>query len=119
MREWAGWQTTAQKLGFVCFFWGGGLLSLAGALAGRFGHAGLSQVPLYIRPRQGLVDAQLRAQPGVSARGLISRIVSAGDPVPDPQAIRVDTGGRAVLSASHPFTGISLALVLAGTRRWS
>jgi len=111
--EWAGWQTTAQKLGFVCFFWGGGLLSLAGALAGWFGHAGLSKSLFIFDPGNGWwmlnFGRNLVYPPEAFYHGLFLLAILC--------LIRKRFGWTlavaVLLSASHPFTGISLALLLA------
>ena len=110
--EWAGWQTTAAKLGFVCFFWGGGLLSLGGALAGRFGHAGLAKSLFVFDPSRGwwmlnfgrnLVYPTEAFYHGLFLLAILSLIR---------KRFGWTLAAAAVLSASHPFTGLSLAFIL-------
>src|ERR1700690_713606 len=51
--QWVGWRTPAEKLGFVCFFWGGGLMSLGGALFGLVTHGNLVRSFFVFDPADG------------------------------------------------------------------
>ena len=111
-QDWVGWRTRAQKLGLICFFWGGGVLSLAGALFGFFTHTPMARSFVLFDAGDGwwmfnfgrnLVSPTEAYYHGVfllsilfvSRRRFVAALVAA-----------------AVLSASHPFTGLSLALIL-------
>jgi len=111
-REWVGWNTPAQKLGFVCFFWGGGVLGLAGAAFGLIEHTKMMHAIVSLDAGGGwwmlnfgrnLVyphEAYYHALFLLCILLLVRRRLWA--------ALAV----AAVLSASHPFTGLSLALIL-------
>ena len=111
-QEWVGWNTPARKLGFVCFFWGGGVLSLAGAVFGLFNHIKMPRSFLLfdagdgwwmfnfgrnlVYPTEAYYHALFLLTVLLLVRKkFVAAIVTA-----------------AVLSASHPFTGLSLALIL-------
>lgn len=112
-QEWAGWQTMAQRLGFVCFFWGGGVLSLAGAAIGRFMHTNLAGSLFSFDPMKGWwmlnFGRNLVYPTEAFYHGLFLLAILL--------LLRKKFGGTlaaaGVLSASHPFTGLSLALILA------
>jgi hypothetical protein len=112
--HWVGWRTQAQKLGFVCFFWGGGLMSLGGALFGLVTHGNLVRSFFVFDPSDGWwmlnFGRNLVAPTEAYYHGLFLLAILL--------LLRRQFGWTlavaALLSASHPFTGISLALVLAG-----
>jgi hypothetical protein len=110
--EWVGWNTPAQKLGFVCFFWGGGVLSLAGVVFGLVNHVKLPRAFLLfdagdgwwmlnfgrnlVYPTEAYYHALFLLAILLLVRGkFVAAMVTA-----------------AVLSASHPFAGLSLGLIL-------
>ena len=110
--KWVGWNTPAQKLGFVCFFWGGGVLSLAGAALGFFQRVPMPRAFLLFDAGEGwwmlnfgrnLVYAHEAYYHGLFLLSILflvrKKFVAA-------------MAAAAVLSASHPFTGLSLALIL-------
>jgi hypothetical protein len=109
---WVGWNTAAQKLGFLCFFWGGGVLGLAGVVFGLIEHVKFPRAFLLFDAGDGwwmlnfgrnLVYPQEAYYHGLFLlcilllvrKQFLGALVAA-----------------AVLSASHPYTGLSLALVL-------
>jgi hypothetical protein len=110
--EWTGWRTTSHKLGFVCFFWGGGVLSLLGAAFGFLGHAESTRALFFFDPTRGWwmlnFGRNLVYPTEAYYHGLFLFAVVF--------LIRKQFGWAlataGVLSASHPFTGLSLALVL-------
>jgi hypothetical protein len=110
--EWVGWNTTAQKLGFICFFWGGGMLSLGGCLLGLFTHSNLIEASLSIDPGQGWWMLNFGRNLVYPQEAYYHALFLT--------AILLLIRGRfgwtlataAVLSLSHPFTGLSLALIL-------
>jgi hypothetical protein len=110
--EWVGWNTLGQKLGLIIFFWGGGVLSLAGAAFGLFAHVKLMQAVLSFDAGDGwwmfnfgrnLVYPTEAYYHGLFLLSILllikKRFVGA-------------IIAAALLSASHPFTGLSLALIL-------
>ena len=110
--EWIGWRTLAQKLGFVCFFWGGGVLSLAGALFGVFLHVGFTKAILQLDPGDGwwmlnfgrnLVYATEAYYHGLFLLAILMLIR---------RRFAWTLAAAVLLSASHPFTGLSLVLIL-------
>lgn len=110
---WVGWNTPAQKLGFICFFWGGGVLSLAGAAFGLVTHMKLTRAFVSLDAGDGWwmlnfgrnlvypTEAYYHGLFLLSILLLLRKRFGA--------ALAV----AAVLSASHPFSGLSLALILA------
>lgn len=109
--EVVGWRTWAQKLGLVCFFWGGGVLSLAGLIFGLFSRTPFAKASLLFDPMDGwwmlnfgrnLVYPTEAYYHGVFLLAIL-------------MLIRRRRGAAlalaALLSASHPFSGMSLALV--------
>jgi hypothetical protein len=110
--EWVGWNTLARKLGFLCFFWGGGVLALAGAAFGFLEHEKLMRAFLLLDAGDGwwmfnfgrnLVYPTEAYYHGVFLLSILlllkKRFVAA-------------LIACALLSASHPFSGLSLALIL-------
>jgi len=110
--EWVGWNTPAQKLGFVCFFWGGGVLSLAGTVLGLLNHVKMPRAFLLFDAGDGWwmfnfgrnlvypTEAYYHGLFFLSILLLVRRkFVGA-------------LAASAVLSVSHPFTGLSLGLIL-------
>ncbi len=110
--EWVGWNTPAQKLGFVCFFWGGGVLGLAGIVFGLIEHVKMPRAFLLfdagdgwwmlnfgrnlVYPHEAYYHALfLLALLCLVRKKFLGAMVAA-----------------AVLSASHPYAGLGLALVL-------
>jgi hypothetical protein len=106
-----GWRTTAQKLGLICFFWGGGVLSLFGLAFGLFSGTPVAKASLMFDPTDGwwllnfgrnLVYPTEAYYHGVFLLAIL-------------MLIRERRGAAlalsALLSASHPFSGLSLALV--------
>jgi len=110
--EWVGWNTPAQKLGFLCFFWGGGVLSLAGVVFGFLNHVKMPRSLLLFDAGDGWwmlnfgrnlvypTEAYYHALFLLSILLLVRKKFVAA------------MAAAAVLSASHPFTGLSLGLIL-------
>jgi hypothetical protein len=111
--EWVGWNTPGQKLGFVCFFWGGGVLALAGAAFGLLTHVKPTRAFVLFDAGDGWwgfnFGRNLAFPTEAYYHGLFlccillllrKRFVAA-------------LAVAALLSVSHPFTGLSLALILA------
>ena len=112
-QEWVGWRTTAQKIGFVCFFWGGGLLAVGGALAGLATHSIFTRSLVMFDAANGwwmlnfgrnLVNPLEAYYHGLFLLAILLLIR---------RRFAWTLAVAAVLSASHPFTGLGLALVLA------
>jgi hypothetical protein len=110
--EVVGWRTTAQKLGLVCFFWGGGLLSLWGLAFGLLTGAPLVKASLLFDPMDGwwmlnfgrnLVYPTEAYYHGVFLLAILMLIR---------RRLGAALALAALLSASHPFSGLTLALVL-------
>jgi hypothetical protein len=110
--EWVGWNTPAQKLGFVCFFWGGGVLSLAGVIFGLVNHVKMPRSFLLFDAGDGWwmlnfgrnlvypTEAYYHALFLLAILFLVRKKFTAA------------MAAAAVLSASHPFTGLSIGLIL-------
>lgn len=112
-REWVGWSTAAQKIGFVCFFWGGGILAIGGLVLGLVARTNLWQALLSLDPGQGwwmlnfgrnLVYPQEAYYHGLFLTGVLLLIR---------RRFGWTLAVAALLSISHPFTGLSFALILA------
>lgn len=117
-----GWGSRAQTVGLICFFWGGGLLALVGSIAGRALGLPWARAALALDPGDGwwmlnlgrnLVYPQEAYYHGLfllTAIRLIERRFGWA------------LGCASLLSASHPFTGLSLALIVSGfllvERQW-
>ena len=108
-----GVDSRAKKLGFVCFFWGGGLLSLLGLIFGLVLGKDLAKALFVFDPNDGwwmlnfgrnLVYPTEAYYHGVFLFAML-------------QLLRRRFGAvlalTALLSISHPFTGLSLVLVVA------
>jgi len=111
-QEWIGWHTPAQKLGFVCFFWGGGLLALGGALFGLFGHLPFFQSLFLFDPVQGWWMFNFGRNLAYPTEALYHGIFLLAITALVQKRFHVTLLWAALLSACHPFTGISLALIL-------
>jgi hypothetical protein len=110
--EWVGWNTPAQKLGFVCFFWGGGVLSLAGVVFGLVNHVQMPRSFLLFDAGDGWwmlnfgrnlvypTEAYYHALFLLTILFLVRKKFVAA------------IAAAAVLSVSHPFTGLSVGLIL-------
>jgi hypothetical protein len=113
--EVVGWQSTAEKIGLICFVWGGGLLTLAG-----FGYAAATG--------KLSVDTVLHFDPG-PARGWwrlnFGRNLIYGPTEAYYHAVfllailflikrrfNLAIFSAAVLSLSHPFAGVECCLVV-------
>jgi hypothetical protein len=109
--ELIGWRTTAQKLGLVCFFWGGGVLSLFGLAFGLAGGSSVAKASLMFDPMDGWWLLNL-------GRNLVYPTEAYYHGVFLLAILMLLRGRRgaalalsALLSASHPFSGLSLALI--------
>ena len=109
----AGWQTAAQKIGLLCLFWGGGLLSLVGLAVGHFTGAPAAMASLSLDPNEGwwmlnfgrnLTSPMEAYYHGVFLLAIWMLLEKRFNAV---------LALSALASISHPFTGISLAAVLA------
>jgi hypothetical protein len=108
-----GWQTLAQKLGLVCLFWGGGVLSLIGLACGPIAGVGPVRASLLFDFNEGwwmLNFGRNLAYPteafyhGIFLLAILMLVRRRFTPV---------LALTALLSMSHPFTGLSLVLVVA------
>jgi len=109
--ELVGWRTWAQKIGLVCFFWGGGILSLFGLCIGWFSGTPFARASLQFDPADGwwmlnfgrnLVYPTEAYYHGVYLLAILMLLRKRRG---------VALALAALLSASHPFSGLSLALV--------
>lgn len=111
--ELVGLDSKAKKLGFVCFFWGGGLLSVLGLFLGLLTGNSLAKALFVFDPNDGwwmlnfgrnLVYPTEAYYHGVFLLAML-------------QLVRRRFGAAlaftALLSLSHPFTGLSLVLIIA------
>jgi len=109
--EVVGWQTSAQKLGLVCFFWGGGILSLLGLAFGLPSGTPFAKASLLFDPMDGwwtlnfgrnLVFPTEAYYHGVFLLAILMLIR---------QRRAAALALTVLLCASHPYAGLSLALV--------
>ena len=113
--EVVGLRTGAQWLGLVVFGWGGGLLAIAGAVANLVARGKVDD-PLVLDPSRGFWFLNYGRNLILPTEALYHGLAFG--------AILLVLRGRylagaavaAVLSASHPFTGIEFLLILAA---WS
>jgi hypothetical protein len=108
-----GWQTPAQKLGLVCLFWGGGVLSLTGLACGPIAGVGPVRASMLFDFNEGwwmlnfgrnLVYPTEAFYHGIFLLAILMLVQRRFAPV---------LALTALLSMSHPFTGLSLALIVA------
>jgi hypothetical protein len=112
-REVVGWSSPAAKLGLLCFFWGGGVLSLAGLVYAGATRKFNAAVVLHFDLGQGwwsLNFGRNLAQPTEAYYHAVFLLVMLF-------LIRRRFAGAialaALLSASHPFTGLTAVLIVA------
>jgi len=110
-KEMVGLETSAKRLALICFFWGGGIRSLAGAAAGMIQHKSPTSWLLF-GPANGWwqlnfgrnlvypVEAYYHALFLFCLLCLIRRKFAA------------TLVSAALLSMSHPFMGLTLALII-------
>ena len=110
--ELVGFDTQAQKLGLVCFFWGGGVLSILGLIFGLLGGTGWAKSLFLFDPNDGwwmlnfgrnLVYPTEAYYHGVFLFAILFLVQ---------RRFGMALALTALLSASHPFTGLSLALIV-------
>jgi hypothetical protein len=109
--EVVGAETTAKRIGFVCFFWGGGVLTLAGLAFCLLTRHPLSYLwkydPTYgwwmLNFGRNLVYPTEAYYHGVFLLSLLCLMR---------RRLLLSLALAALLSCSHPFTGLSLILVL-------
>ena len=109
--ELVGWRTWAQKIGLVCFFWGGGILSILGLAFGLFVGTPFAKASLLFDPMDGWwmlnFGRNLASPTEAYYHGIFLLAIL--------MLIRKRWGAAlalaALLSASHPFSGLSLAMV--------
>jgi hypothetical protein len=108
-----GWQTLADKIGFVVFFWGGGVLALAGLIFGLPAGYPLARSFVLFDPNEGwwmfnfgrnLVYPTEAFYHGVFLLAILMLLR---------ERIGWTLALSALLSITHPYAGLSLALVLA------
>jgi hypothetical protein len=111
--EWVGWSSTAHKIGFVCFFWGGGVMGLGGLVFGLISHSNLTRALFSFDPAEGwwmlnfgrnLVYPQEAYYHGLFLTAIVLLLR---------RRFGWALATAALLSISHPFTGLSFALILA------
>ncbi len=110
--QWVGWRTSAQKLGFVCFFWGGGVLSLAGAFFGVFMHVRFTKAIVQLDPGDGWWMLNFGRNLVYPTEAYYHGLYLLAILLLVRKRFAATLVVAAILSASHPFTGLSLALVL-------
>jgi hypothetical protein len=109
--EVVGWRTPAQKIGLLCFFWGGGILSLLGLAFGLPSGTPFTKASLIFDPMDGwwllnfgrnLVYPTEAYYHGVFLLAILMLLR---------KRFGTALALSALLSASHPFSGLNLALV--------
>jgi hypothetical protein len=110
--EWVGWSTPAQKFGFLVFFWGGGVLSLAGAAFGLFAHEKLMRALLSFDAGDGWWMFNFGRNLVYPTEAYYHGLFLLSILLLSRKRFLAAMIAAALLSASHPFTGLSLALIL-------
>lgn len=113
-REVAGWSSAAAKLGLVCFFWGGGILTLAGLAYACF--VGKFDLETILRFDVGQGWWMLNfgrnlvypTEAYYHAVFLLCMLFLIG------RRFSIAIALAALLSLSHPFTGLEVSLIVAG-----
>ncbi len=111
-QEWTGWRTTAQKMGYVCFFWGGGVLALSGIAFGVFGHISISDALLLFDPSKGWWMLNLGRNLVLPTEAYYHGLFLLSVLFLIRRRFGWCLAAAALLSISHPFTGLSLAFIL-------
>ncbi|MGH9592835.1 MAG: hypothetical protein ACRD5L_07065, partial [Bryobacteraceae bacterium] len=107
-----GWETAAHKLGLLCFFWGGGLLSLAGVAFGIFTHVDPLRASLLLDPADGWWMLNFGRNLVYPTEAYYHGLFLLTILLLVERRFGWAVGCSALLAASHPFTGISLAAIL-------
>jgi hypothetical protein len=110
--EWVGWNTPAQKLGFVCFFWGGGVLGLAGVVFGLVNHVKMPRSFLLFDAGDGWWMLNFGRNLVYPTEAFYHALFLLTILLLVRKKLAATILAAAVLSASHPFTGLSLGLIL-------
>jgi hypothetical protein len=110
--EWVGWNTLAQKLGFVCFFWGGGVLSLAGVALGLAQHVKMPRAFLLFDAGDGWWMFNFGRNLVYPTEAFYHALFLLTILLLGRKKFVAAMLAAAVLSASHPFAGLGLALIL-------
>jgi hypothetical protein len=112
-RQIVGWNTTAEKLGLIVFFWGGGVLAIAGLLFGLPAKMTFARSSLLFDPNEGwwmlnfgrnLVYPTEAFYHGIF---LLAMLMLLREKIAWALAL------SALLAITHPYAGLSLALILA------
>jgi hypothetical protein len=112
--ELVGLDTRAKRIGLLCFFWGGGVLSLLGLAFGLASGGNLARSLFLFDPNDGwwmlnfgrnLVYPTEAYYHGVFLLAILHLVRRRFGPA---------LAFTALLSASHPFTGLTLVLIVAG-----
>jgi len=111
--EIVGWQTLARKLGLVCLFWGGGVLSLAGLAAGPFAGVGPVRASLMFDYGLGWWMLNFGRNLVYPTEAFYHGIFLLAILMLVQRRFAAVLALTALLSMSHPFTGLSLVLVVA------
>jgi hypothetical protein len=110
--EWVGWNTLAQKLGLIVLFWGGGVLSLAGAAFGFFAHEKLMRAVLFFDAGDGWWMFNFGRNLVYPTEAFYHGLFLASILLLVRKRFVAALIAAAVLSASHPYSGLGLALIL-------
>ncbi|MGP0070857.1 MAG: hypothetical protein ACLPWF_02840 [Bryobacteraceae bacterium] len=110
--EWVGWNTPARKIGFLCFVWGGGVLALAGAAYGLLEHVKMPRSFLLFDAGDGWWMFNLGRNLVYPQEAYYHALFLLAILLLVRKKFAATIATAAVLSISHPFTGISLALIL-------
>ncbi|MEP7352808.1 MAG: hypothetical protein ABI824_06220 [Acidobacteriota bacterium] len=111
-QAWVGWDTLAQKLGFVCFFWGGGCLALLGEAFGLPAGQSVAHSALLFDPSDGWWMLNFGRNLVNPAEAFYHGLFLLAMLLLSQKRFGWALATGALLSISHPFTGLSLALIL-------
>lgn len=110
--EVVGLETTAKLIGLVCFFWGGGILSLAGVAAGLLRHQRVLDSVLTFDVSGGWWMFNFGRNLTYPTEAYYHGIFLLSLLCLMRRKFGASLALAALLSLSHPFTGLSLALIL-------
>jgi hypothetical protein len=111
--EAVGWRTRAQKIGFVCFFWGGGLIAIASLALGWFARVDPVRAAIEFDFGHGWWMFNFGRNLVLPTEAYYHGVFLLAILMLMRNRMGATLALTALLSLSHPFTGLSLALIVA------
>ena len=110
--HWVGWGTRARQIGLVCFFWGGGVLSILGGVFGLFTHLTPARSFVLFDAGDGWWMFNFGRNLVIPTEAYYHGLFLLCILLLARRRFGWALAFAAVLCASHPFTGLSLVLIL-------